>query len=117
MTLGRQLFSENDSKIEYLTFEFLFEDKIDSIMQQFELHDKKLVFLYKIKNGITKSSFAINIAKQVGLPEKITQRANQLLNILEQNLDNDEDILNEIKKPDEKFYLLRTSESDNNFNK
>ena len=117
-----KLFNENESKIEYLTFEYLFEDKIDILnnttsSNNHEINDKRLVFLYKIKPGITKSSFALNIAKQAGLPESITNRASYLLKIfLESNDENDvdDDIQSERNC---KFHLLRTPESNSDFEK
>jgi DNA mismatch repair ATPase MutS len=122
LNIRTHLFGENDSKIEYLTFEYLFEEVANNLNSSLnnnsnnvdnenEIHAKKLIFLYKIKQGITKSSFAINIAERAGLPNKITKRANQLLKLFEENDDQDEDILNEKKEPEEKFSLLNTPES------
>jgi DNA mismatch repair ATPase MutS len=122
LSIRTHLFGENDSKIEYLTFEYLFEEVANNLNSSLnnnsnnvdnenEIHAKKLIFLYKIKQGITKSSFAINIAERAGLPNKITKRANQLLKLFEENDDQDEDILNEKREPEEKFSLLNTPES------
>ncbi len=122
LNIRTHLFGENDSKIEYLTFEYLFEEVANNLNSSLnnnsnnvdnenEIHAKKLIFLYKIKQGITKSSFAINIAERAGLPNKITKRANQLLKLFEENDDQDEDILNEKREPEEKFSLLNTPES------
>lgn len=119
LNIRDHLFGENDSKIEYLTFEYLFEEDSDTIntpqmnnLTLNEIHEKKIIFLYKIKQGITKSSFAINIAKRAGLPEKITKRATQLLKIFDENTDQDEDVLSEKKDPEQKFKLLSTPESE-----
>ena len=76
LNIRTHLFGENDSKIEYLTFEYLFDEVSNAFNSSVDnnfaendnaIHEKKLIFLYKIKPGITKSSFAINIAERAGL--------------------------------------------------
>lgn len=111
LNIRNKLFGENESKIEYLTFEYLFENKNEhqlgtSINTR---HGKQLVFLYKLIPGITESSFAINIAKQMGLPHKITDRATQLLNLFDDNSRETEETSN-------RFHLLNTNESEANLN-
>ncbi len=56
------LFKENRFKIEYLTFEHLFEDEITkepvnaSVLEKnyMNIYNKKIIFLYKIKKGLTR---------------------------------------------------------------
>ena len=47
------LFKERQHDIEYLTFDYMFDDesyeKCDT-----KLNDKRLIFLYKLKKGLTK---------------------------------------------------------------
>ena len=43
------LFGENHNAIEYLTFDYLFDEDIEA-----DIHKKRLIFLYKLRNGLTK---------------------------------------------------------------
>jgi DNA mismatch repair protein MSH5 len=77
----------NDKRIEYFTFDFMFDN--EKSKHEMELsaqisndQPSSLVFLYKLKYGITSSSYALNIAKSVGLPDEIIKKAEQVLNIL-----------------------------------
>jgi len=64
---------------------------------------------------LTSSSLAINIAKNVGLPDRVINRASELLKIFKENVDTDEDILNGTKDTESKFNLLRTEASNAKF--
>ncbi len=76
-----------------------------------------LIFFLQIKLlPYVSSSFAINIAKRVGLPDKVIDRASELLRIFKDNEDTDEEVLNGRKEPDSKFNLLRTDASNAKFN-
>jgi len=73
-----------------------------------ELKDK-VIFLRKLKAGGSHHSFGIHVAKMAGMPNKIVERANEILLILEQkSVDSskvDKAKLSEIKKPDPKYQL------------
>ncbi|MDX1949121.1 MAG: DNA mismatch repair protein MutS [Rickettsiales bacterium] len=45
----------------------------------------EIIFSHKIINGIAGKSYGINVAKLAGLPEKVINRASQILKILEKN--------------------------------
>lgn len=44
-----------------------------------EEHEGRVVFLYKVGRGIADRSFALHVARMAGMPEGITQRAQDLL--------------------------------------
>ena len=44
----------------------------------------KITFLHKIKNGAVDKSYGIHVAKLAGMPEEITNRANEILSSFEQ---------------------------------
>ncbi len=50
------LFKENAKRIDYLTFDYLFEDEKAELVKQekFQNYKRKIVFLYKLKKGLTK---------------------------------------------------------------
>lgn len=62
-----------------------------------------------------RSSYAINIAKQVGLPDKVTSRASEILKIINENLDTDKSLSDETDKIS-KLDLLYTETSRRQFN-
>lgn len=76
------MFKEENRKIDYLTFEYLFED--ESVQKKLKSNDKnvsfsslwneKLIFLYTLKKGVTNSSYALNTAKRLGLKEEVFKR-------------------------------------------
>lgn len=45
----------------------------------------KVIFLRKMKRGGSHHSFGIQVAKMAGMPKKLTERAHQLLQVLESN--------------------------------
>jgi DNA mismatch repair ATPase MutS len=49
---------------------------------------EKIFFLYKIQDGISEKSYAINVAQIAGLPIEIIQSATRHLNSLEANKNN-----------------------------
>lgn len=57
--------------------------KMDSKIIKFA-DKEKLIFLYKIVEGLSQKSFAINVAQIAGLPEEIIQSASKHLLDLEQ---------------------------------
>lgn len=67
---GESLFGDNKVNIQFLKFDFMFhnDDNYGS--------NQKMVFLYKLKNGLTSSSHAMNILKK--LPEKYSLDAKQI---------------------------------------
>ncbi|BFY99597.1 hypothetical protein BsWGS_02637 [Bradybaena similaris] len=60
------------TQLQFLTF--------DTVM-----NGEELVFLYQMKEGHTSSSYAFNIALNVGLPQAIVKRAKQVSDLLLQN--------------------------------
>jgi DNA mismatch repair ATPase MutS len=46
---------------------------------------QKIIFLYKILEGLSEKSYAINVAQIAGLPQFIIDRANVHLNALRTN--------------------------------
>ncbi len=73
-----------------------------------ELKDKVL-FLRKLTKGGSHHSFGIHVAKMAGMPNKIVNRANEILKILEQkSVENkavDQDKMSKLKKADPKYQL------------
>ena len=49
---------------------------------------EKIIFLYKIMEGLSEKSFAINVAQIAGLPDFIIKRAQKHLKQLEENKTN-----------------------------
>ncbi len=47
--------------------------------------NNEIIFSHKIINGIAGKSYGINVAKLAGIPNKVINRANQILEILEKN--------------------------------
>lgn len=41
-----------------------------------------LVFMYKLKKGVSDSSYALNIAQKSGLPDRIVEKASQIQSLL-----------------------------------
>lgn len=58
--------------------------KMDSKIVKFG-DKEKLIFLYKIVEGLSQKSFAINVAQIAGLPEFIIQSASRHLSELQSN--------------------------------
>ena len=60
-------------------------------------HNNEIVFLHKIIPGIANRSYGIAVAKMAGMPEKVVERAEQVLS----NLESDTDVQTEktVKKP------------------
>jgi DNA mismatch repair ATPase MutS len=102
-------FDSNEYKIDYLTFDYLsgVSDKPNSKVTS--RREEEIVFLYTLKKGIANSSFALNLARKVGLPIKIIERAEKLMKIIK-----DEIVLNKNGtelNPERIRSLLETSES------
>ena len=68
-----------------------------------------VVFLRKVKEGVTENSYGIHVAKLAGLPADVIERANQILSYLQNIASNNPLILNDIpeKKPAKKEEQLR----------
>lgn len=47
--------------------------------------DKKIIFLRKLSRGGSEHSFGIHVAKMAGMPKSVVERADQILESLEQN--------------------------------
>ncbi len=45
----------------------------------------EIVFLHKVKSGKAEASYGIHVAKLAGLPQKVLQKASQILNMLEED--------------------------------
>ena len=39
-----------------------------------------ITFLYKLKQGVCKSSFGVNVARLAGIPDQVLKRADELIN-------------------------------------
>ena len=68
-----------------------------------------VVFLRKVKEGVTENSYGIHVAKLAGLPADVIERANQILSYLQNIASNNPLILNDIpeKKTAKKEEQLR----------
>jgi len=45
-----------------------------------EENEEGVTFLYKLKQGVCKSSFGVNVARLAGIPQKVLERASELIN-------------------------------------
>jgi DNA mismatch repair protein MSH5 len=110
------LFGSNNSKIEYLTFDYLLSDNASesSLLNKSQSearHSKDIIQLYNLIKGIAKSSHAINILKKVGMPERLIKRAEQLYTLIHECMNsNDESLAKRLKKD-----LVDTPEADHFF--
>ena len=59
----------------------------------------KIIFTHKVKQGGSDHSFGIHVAKMAGLPEKLTNRSNEILKTFESNTDQQEIISSKTSKP------------------
>ena len=89
-----KLFGENNRKIEYLTFDYVYEDedlekKAQTSNSFSKIGDQLLIFMYKLKKGITISSFALNIARKEGLLESVLQKASNIIEIIKESCKSD----------------------------
>ena len=81
--MAARLFSQNHSRIQYLTFDCLHNNQEEPDIQDINNNStSKLTFLYQLKPGLTESSYAINIAQSVGLPDEVISRAIELFNLI-----------------------------------
>ncbi len=53
--------------------------------------DGKITFLHKIKNGAVDKSYGIHVAKLAGMPDEVTNRANEILASYEQKKNKNQD--------------------------
>lgn len=80
-------------------------DNVKSIFFKVILNKKKLLFLYKYFNGISKKDFASKVANMAGISSKITNMANYYLFKLKYN--NNTKLLNIIKNLKKENYILK----------
>ena len=64
-----------------------------------------VVFLRRVKEGVTENSYGIHVAKLAGLPAEVIDRANQILAYLQNLASNNPLILNDI--PEKKLEKKR----------
>ena len=110
-----QLFGEKNRKIDYLTFEYVYEDeelekrsKTSNSRSFSKSGDQLLIFMYKIKKGITESSFALNIARKEGLPETVIERASEIIKIIKENFkSNSDETVNQLNEKMLNFLQLK----------
>ena len=57
-----------------------------------------VVFLRKVKDGVTENSYGIHVAKLAGLPQNVIDRANVILSHIQALANDNPIILDEIKK-------------------
>ncbi len=93
--LNKNLFKIGNKRdlVDYLTFGY--------IMETNENDEKSIVQLYTLQNSITRLSYAIDIAKKIGVNSNIVARAVQIL---------------EIKRNAKHFHSLQTEETQKHFN-
>lgn len=60
-----------------LTQTFASEEKLKNIHMGYSEKDGKIVFTYKIKEGSSKRSYGIEVAKLAGLPDEVVEQAKQ----------------------------------------
>ena len=53
-------------------------------MMDYLLADDQIVFLYKLKDGRAEQSFGFNVAKVVGIPQSIIERAGARARLMEE---------------------------------
>jgi len=70
-------------------------------------HGNKVIFLRKLTKGGSEHSFGIHVAEMAGMPKKVTNRAKQMLKILEKNHSGEE--LNKAVKSSSKDENLQLS--------
>ncbi len=58
-------------------------DNVKNVHVEVSEEDDKVIFLYKVKPGVAKRSYGINVAKLANLPEAVIDRATVLLKELE----------------------------------
>jgi DNA mismatch repair protein MSH5 len=71
-----------NERIEYLTFEFVFDEMSSLNRSSMAAADRMLIFLYKLKRGVADSSYALNIARKCGLPQSVLAKAGKVLELL-----------------------------------
>jgi DNA mismatch repair ATPase MutS len=69
----------NNCKIDYLTFNFMLDNEMENKKAALK---QTLVYLYTLRKGITKSSYAISVASRVGLHSSITERASEIYDLV-----------------------------------
>jgi DNA mismatch repair protein MutS len=67
----------------------------------------KVIFLRKLVPGGSEHSFGIHVAKMAGMPQKLVNRANEILKRLEQERTGGEDIKDSLKKVQKQAYQLQ----------
>ncbi len=67
----------------------------------------KVIFLRKLVPGGSEHSFGIHVAKMAGMPQKLVNRANEILKRLEQERTGGEHIKDSIKKVQQQAYQLQ----------
>lgn len=65
---------------------------------------------------IPRSSYAINMARYIGLDQTVIDRASVLLKLMNEKAETDEDVIDDTKEPVSEFDLLRTDENMAEFN-
>ena len=72
----------NDKKAKKETFRIR---AYGNALQAIKEYEGELIFLHKIVDGFSNHSFGIKVAKLAGIPEKVTDRALDILKVLENN--------------------------------
>jgi DNA mismatch repair protein MSH5 len=88
---------KNNLNIDYLTFNFMIDkDELKHELNKTILKEK-LIYLFTLQKGVTKSSHAIQIASRIGIDDSIIQRANQIYDVIKGKLSRSNSVsLNEI---------------------
>lgn len=68
------------SRLEHPSLKFLCMDVLEQ--------DGRVVFLRKIKEGVTENSYGIHVAKLAGIPQVVIDRANKILSDIQSSYDN-----------------------------
>ncbi len=78
---AKTLFSTHYHELTFL------EDKIDGLAtKNVSVHEEndKVTFLYKLESGPANKSYGVNVARLANLPDSLIERANNILNVLEE---------------------------------
>ena len=81
---ARSLFSTHYHN---LADDFANHPRVRPCMMNFMLQDEELVFLYKLVEGVTPSSFGMNVANLAGVEDLIVRRATHLADCIRNNGD------------------------------
>ncbi|MGB4773628.1 MAG: DNA mismatch repair protein MutS [Daejeonella sp.] len=101
---AKTLFATHYHELNELTNSF---NRIKSFNVSVKEAGNKIIFLRKLVPGGSEHSFGIHVAKMAGMPQKLINRANEILKRLEQERTGGENIKDSIKKVQQQAYQLQ----------